>query len=293
MAFQGIAVHHGGRSMAMQPDEELAAMNEYAIRGMQSIPLSRGHRYVTKQFSGNRGMRVIFRKLGQNEDEHWLNHFAALITAYLLPPYNKPPYSNNCHTELVMDIAPGCTVRIGTMFKFAEKNEAGETVWKPGKAFVSEISEGELAKYETLLMPSTREMETRMLCFALRNLGAPFHETAYKMRALFPITPGVSAYDPVANDVRNKEYAIPKMWCTNHTVLCLQAAAYEKLRCLRAGQMMVPSDSVWNTGWESTIMDQNATGHTPNKLYYLLKSLSDVRVAGSRPDQRFRNVGTL
>jgi len=122
-------------------DDEQLAFSEYARREMCKVPLSKPVRYETKQFSGNRGLRVIFRKLGQSEKEHWLNHFAVAITSPILPPYNKPPWCNNCHTEVVMDIACGCTVRIGTMFKFAETNANGETVWLPGKLFISEISQ--------------------------------------------------------------------------------------------------------------------------------------------------------
>lgn len=125
----------------MNRDAEQRAFDEYAVREMRKIPLSRPVKYETRKFDGNRGLRVIFRKLGQNEKEHWLNHFAVAITTSFLPPYNKPPWSNNCHTEVVMDIAKGITVRLGTMYKFAETNEKGETVWKPGKLFVSEISQ--------------------------------------------------------------------------------------------------------------------------------------------------------
>ena len=204
-------------------DAEQQAFAQYAVRGMGRIPLSQPRRYETRQFAGNRGLRLIFRKLGQNENEHWLNHFAVAITSPLMPPYNRPPYSNNCHTEVVMDIARGCTVRLGTMYKFAEKDENGETIWKPGKLFVSEISQGELAKYETILLPSTRDMETRMLCFALRNLETPFNETAYKMRALMPRTPGMGYYDPDMQDVRREHVPIPGgLFCTQLTVLLIQ-----------------------------------------------------------------------
>ena len=66
-------------------DDDLLSMNEYAVRGMQAVSLSRHFRYETTQFAGNRGLRVIFRKLGQDEKEHWLNHFAAALTASLVP----------------------------------------------------------------------------------------------------------------------------------------------------------------------------------------------------------------
>ena len=274
-------------------DDELLAMNEYAIRGMQNVGLSRYVRYDTTQFRNNRGLRVIFRKLGQDEKEHWLNHFAAALTSSLVPPYNKPPWCNNCHSEIIMDIADGVTVRIGTMYKFAEKNEAGETVWKPGKAFISQISEGELAKYETFSLPASRAMETRLLCFALRNMGAPFNEFSYKLRAVMPVTPGVAAYDPVANDVRTEKGEEVPYFCTQYCMLLLQAAAYEKLRMLKEAQCRVMTTSIHHTGWSATVLSVNATSQTPNSMYRLLKEADDVRSAASRPDQRLSSVGTM
>ena len=274
-------------------DEEQQAFAEYARRAMSKIPLSRPVRYETRQFAGNRGMRLIFRKLGQEEKEHWLNHFAVAITSPIMPPYNRPPWSNNCHTEVVMDIAPGCTVRLGTMYKFAEKDEKGETIWKPGKLFVSEISQGELQKYETILLPSTRDMETRMLCFALRNLETPFNETAYKMRAIMPRTPGMGYYDPETQDVRKPVVPIQDgLFCTQLTVILLQAAAHEHVRQRKEAQRYVQEKNMVR-GWPEVILDTHATSCVPNNLYYMIRTTPGVKFTTSRPDISFLSIAQL
>ena len=276
---------------AMQ--DETAAFADYARRMVTRIPSSRPIKYETNQFKGNRGLRVVFRKLGQSEKEHWLNHFAVAITSPLFPPYNKPPYSNNCHTEMVMDLCPGCTVRIGTMYKYCEVDENGKEVWLPGKLFVSEISRGELAKYETFQLPATREMETRLLCFALRNLGCPFNENTYKLRAIMPCPPGVGYYDPVAADVRQEEVAPHEpVFCTQLTVLLMQAAAYENLRQQHAAQAHVAESDI-QRGWPHLISETHATSHTPNSLYIALVGAPGVHTACMRPDMSLNRDGKL
>ena len=129
-------------------DEEQVAMNNYAIKAFSALPMAGGRRvrYNPCDFEGRRGVRVIFRKLVDGENEHWLNELACWLTSPIMPPYNKAPFNNNCHSEIVMDIAPGCTVRIGTMYKqgVEKLDEDGQPVigdngkpvidWKPGQA---------------------------------------------------------------------------------------------------------------------------------------------------------------
>ena len=112
------------------------------------------------------------------------------------------------------------------MLQFGHINEkTGEKEWTPGSAFVAHIEEGELQKYETFQLPSTREMELRAFCFAMRNMDAPFHVTAYHVKAIAPWTPGVGQYDPKQNDVRLTGPVGVPYYCTQYTVLLLQAAA--------------------------------------------------------------------
>ena len=270
-------------------DNDLAAMEDYVRRTLHRVPTSRTRQYITKQFKGNRGLRVVFRKLGQSEKEHWLNHFAVAITSPILPPYNRPPFSNNCHTEVVMDICPGCTVRIGTMYKYCEVAEDGTEVWKPGKLFVSEISHGELAKYETLLLPASRQMETRMLCYALRNLDLPFNETAYKLRAIMPCPPGVGYYEPPSEEAEAPPHQ--PVFCTQLSVLLLQAAAYQHM--LEQQSTYLKSRTAPAPDWKSLVGSTHATSHTPNSLYRVLVGTPGVTRACLRPDMSLTRDGKL
>ena len=100
----------------LKPNHDIEAMNEYAER--ESVRLL-GVRWHRKNWEGNRGLRVLFRKLGQDDKEHWLNNAAAVITS---SPWESPPFSNNVHTEGVLDVAPGRTFRIGTMYQVGARD---------------------------------------------------------------------------------------------------------------------------------------------------------------------------
>ena len=286
-------------------DDEQHAMNEYAVREMAKVRMHTGKRvrYETRQFPQNEGIRVIFRKLVPGKNEHWLNEAACFITSPIMPPYNKPPYNDNCHSEIIMDIAPGCTVRIGTMYKQGEEQIDAEgnrvTVWKPGSLFIREVTKEDEAEFKELkhyappfVLRTSREAETRLLCFALRNLGAPFDERAYKMRALLPVTPGVGYYDPAINDVRSDSPPNQAYYCTQLCVLLIQAAAYEHQRVRQSSQSIVKEASMeWE--WPQAMCQHRATTYTPNNLYIMLSTLPDVKRSAVRPDQLLSRIGRM
>jgi hypothetical protein len=291
-------------------DDELRAMQEFAVResikmGFVNSETGRPVRFDTS--CSHRGLRVVFRKLGQSEKEHPLNHISCYLTRSI---GDRPPYGNNCHVECVMDVAEGCTVRIGTMYKFAEKNAEGETEWKPGALFVSQISEGELAKYETFQFPNvTRAMETRLFCFAVLNLGARFDEFGYQTRAVWPrAIGGIAAYDPKArglaparalaqrgaaffdpktaqaHDVRlHSDHEKPVFYCPQLVVICLQAAACESERT---------RGPAGPESWITEVLRWDAAAHTPNSLYKAVRDLPDV-VTVVRPDLTLSRVGRI
>lgn len=298
----------------MQWDAEQIAMNNYAIKTFFSVPMSGGRRvrYNPCHFEGRKGVRIIFRKLATGENEHWLNEFACWVTSPIMPPFNKPPYNNNCHSEIVMDIAEGCTVRIGTMYKQGEEtvDAEGNTVrddkgkpvisWKPGKLFIHEVTKEENVKYQQFkhyappfILPTSREAETRMLCFALRNLGAPFDVMAYKMRAVLPITPGVHFYDPVENHVNAEKPPNREYFCAQLTHLCGQAAAFETNRVRNAPTYVGQGSKITRKTWADAMFDYSATTATPNGFFITLSTMPDVKSDSSRPDQHFSKIGRM
>lgn len=262
-------------------DEELDEMLSFL--GAE-CPRKIGRRFDHTNFKDWQPLRVVFRKLGQEENEHWVNTAAVVITSN---PWDFPPFSNNCHAEVVVDVCKGCTVRIGTMFQYSEMDpETQEKVWKPGSVFVSQIDEGELKRYETWCLPCTRAMEARLLCFALKNLKAPFHVSAYRLKAVAPWTHGVGRYDPEKNHVRNTEPVGDHYFCTQFVVLCLQAAAHEWHRTQREG-LDAPE------GWVCYVPRMWATQHTPNSLYKELRArFSDAYLAW-RPDLTLARHGNI
>lgn len=276
-------------------DRELLDMQEFAVRGSMKLGLTNSLTGAPVRFdtvNSHRGLRVVFRKLGQNEKEHWVNFAACALTSSM---GDEPPFGNNCHCEVVMDVAAECTVRIGTMYKYPVRNEeTGETEWKPGSLFVSQISSGELSRYETLqLTNTTRAMETRLLCFALLNLNAPFDVFGYRTRAVWPRAVGaVAHYDPVANDVKLQHVEGAVFLCPQLVVLLMQAAAYESTRGARARHSsFVPvgeRDATWVDGVEA--MDAGA--YTPNSLYRALVGMEGV-VHVTRPDMTLSRNGRI
>lgn len=248
-------------------DAEVQKMAEYVSR---KLPEVTGYRWNPGFFEGDAGMRVIFRKLDGGEKEHWLNTAAVMITSN---PWDYPPYSNNCHAELAIDVDRGRTVRIGTMYQYSTQNEeTGEKEWHPGSVFVAPIDEGEMKKYESWkLVGATRVSQLRAVCFALRNYGAPFHVSAYRLRAVAPRTHGVGYYDPVQNDVSKTDPVGEWYFCTQFVVLCVQAAAYELLRGGHA-------ENTEQKSWMS-IKGSHATEFTPNSLYKYIRSCYDVKLA--------------
>jgi len=155
------------------------------------------------------------------------------------------------------------------------------------------LYQGELAKYEAIQLPATRDMETRMLCFAIRNLETPFNEFAYKMRALMPRTPGLGYYDPDTQDVRKPFVPIKDgLFCTQLTVVLLQAAAHEHIRQKKMAQRYV-EDKQSQRNWVDVISETHATSCVPNNLYYLIRTAPGVMYTTGRPDVSFADVGRM
>lgn len=147
--------------------------------------------------------------------------------------------------------------------------------------FIKQISEGDLEKYEAFALPATRDMELRMLCFALMNLGAPFNEYGYNTRAFWYKGLGsVGSYDPEANHVRHgKPLEKVSFFCPQLCVLLLQAAAHESVRALGRPH--------YGDGWVPRVQAMDAATPTPNSLYRACTEWGDARQAG-RVDARLR-----
>lgn len=101
-----MASRSGSQGRYEPVDAEIKAMLAYA----RTRPY--GFYWQEEGFSDDRGIQVQFRQLGQDENEHWLNHAAVALTRW---PGDQPPFGNNCHCEIVMEPQKGRLVRCATM----------------------------------------------------------------------------------------------------------------------------------------------------------------------------------
>ena len=141
------------------------------------------------------------------------------------------------------------------------------------------------------VLPTSREAETRMLCFALRNLGAPFNEFAYKLKSILPLTPGVQFYSEAENHVHAAELPKQTYFCSQLCILLMQAAAHEHLRMQKCSQSIVHDET--KDSWAHIVVSYHATRYTPNSTFIMLSAMPDVKWDYSRPDQNFSSIGKL
>lgn len=259
------AVSYGGGSSVDIPDAEIESM----LRYVRTRP--RGFRWQEEDFKGNWGITVLFRQLGQ-EKEHWLNHVAVALTSW---PWEKAPFGNNCHCEIIMEPEKGRLVRLATMKKYRLKDDrSGKDEWLPGKVFVSDFNEVAFKDYMGFHLPSTRAMQLRLWCFFMKNLEAEFNNPGYYIKALSPWSVGAAHYRPEDHDVSDPEPPKQKFtyFCSQLIVIALQAAAYELVR-VNPGLADQPDARKY---WATAVLKVRATDTDPNWLFKFLHGMRDA-----------------
>ena len=226
--------------------------------------------------SGNGiGLSVMFRKLGEPGDTvHAKNHYATALTSW---PWEKPPFSNNAHCEVLLELRQGCVVRLGTVYQ----REMTDPVTKkksyiPGKLFIIPIND--YSHYDAIRFECNRAAQLHVLRTAIMNHGAPFNVRGYYMKALFPWAVGVGSYDPEAHSHDNFQPGCPPLGethCTQLVVILLQAAAHSMLA---QGSFTFPREH-----WASKIMCDHAPSCTPN---YMFKRFYNTKACRYQPSLR-------
>lgn len=194
------------------------------------------------------GLHVAFRKLPAGD--RGVNWIACRRTARL---GDAPPFGNNCHCEVIVYLSSGVSARIGIVCRYLDDGK-----WRDGTLFVR--PRGRMHGYEFVPLPCSRNMELRLLCFALRERGAAFSRLGYYTRALAWRGFGIArSYAPNAKGAR---YTCPQL-----ATLLLQAAAREWAGTARDADLCQQS-------WMVFVPLLDASAQTPNSLYRLLAPLT-------------------
>jgi hypothetical protein len=206
---------------------------------------------------GEIGLSVMFRKLGEPGDiVHINNHIAVWLTSY---PWERAPFGNNCHCEVILEIAPRFVVRLGTMYlrEMDDPETPGKKLYTPGSSFVHRIDNYE--HYDRILFHSDRAAHLRALRVAIQNLGMPFNVPGYKLLAFSPHTVGTPAYCPVAHaSLRQTSPPIGSAHCTQLVILLLQAARHS----LEQSGIVYDADH-----WTHCAHSMYAQNAHPNKVF--------------------------
>ena len=192
-------------------------------------------------------LRVAFKKLARNDT--LANRIACWCTA---DPGDAPPFGNNSHCEVLLDVAAGCTLRIGTMRQYWRDGR-----WHRGSLFVLRTEEDNMRGYELLHLPASPEAARKLLRFATRNVGAPFSLLGYYTRALMPR--GLGLARAWREGLEGESFT-----CTQLVVLLLQAAS--------------SVDTDFHPGsWIQCVRAADASAATPNDMYKSLIQSADAR----------------
>lgn len=217
------------------------------------------------------GLSVMFRKLGQPGDTvHKNNHIAVWLTSW---PWEKAPFGNNCHCEVIMDLCRGCVLRLGTMYmRETEDQQTKKKVLIPGSSFIIPIND--YRNYDAQRFDADRSAQLHALRVAIQNLGMPFNVTGYRMRAFMPYAIGTPAYCPETHSQALSVQGgcpppIGTAHCTQLSVILLQAAGHSM-----AARGCVPYTS---NHWVHTIRSMHAPSAVPNSVFRQVHGLSGVR----------------
>lgn len=237
-----------------------------------------GYPEFDERFTGGEiGLSVMFRKLGEPGDTvHAKNHYATALTSW---PWEKPPYSNNAHCEVLVEVQRGCVLRLGTVYQREMTDPATKKkYYVPGKVFIIPIAD--YSHYDGIRFEANRQAQLHVLRVAIMNHGAPFNVRGYYMKALSPWAVGVGAYDPEAHMHDNFEPGTPPVGethCTQLVVILLQAAAYS---------MYQQGFAFPKEHWVSKINADHAPSCTPN---YVFKRFNACKSCRYQPSIRSRH----
>lgn len=238
--------------------------------------------FQMKPFDSMEEVRLGFRIAGEGKDEHWLNRYAACITATNfgessdanLRKNTECPYGRMCHTELMMQVQPDVWTRhsiyLGTIDPETNQME-------PGKVHIKLVDDDEIRskfdhsqdkRYEILPLIVNREDQLNAMKFLVAQTGSPFNKNAYYYNLIPGFDFGTQRYDYSLNQEQSSWY------CTELVVCALQA-------------MVANPMTRKNQYWGKKIWDMSANHSSPNSLYRTLKGTREVRNAffryGDRP----------
>lgn len=224
-------------------------------------------------FSGMEEVRLGFRVAGDGPDEHWLNRYAACLTAThmghgsdaTLRKETGSPYGKLCHTELMFQVQPNVWTRhsiyLGTY------DEATGNI-EPGKAHIKLVDDDTIFNkfsvngetYEVVSFNVNREDQLNAMNFLVAQAGAPFNKRAYYWNMVPGFNFGTSKYDYHLNHTQSQWY------CTELVTCALQA-------------MTANPRTRQNLWWGDKIWAINANHSSPNLLYRTMKQTKEVKNA--------------
>lgn len=240
---------------------------------MLSVPIDDSETEIFSEDASLTEVRIAFRVAEDSPEEHWLNRYAACLTATHIGYQSDDaqrnltgyPYGKMCHTELIMQIQPGMWTRhsiyLGTYDPDTETIEPGHVHIKlvDDDEIFSKFSYGDAKKYEILKIRVNRKDQLEAMKFLVAQHGAGFNKNGYHYNIFPGFNFGTATYD---ENLKQEK----RLWfCTELVTCALQAMILNSQSRLTPRRKTEDSDA-------REILKVKANKSSPNMLYRILKN---------------------
>jgi hypothetical protein len=208
-------------------------------------------------FKDATSVMVAFRTIGSMKKEHWMNRYAAKLTA---KHGEKSPHGKMCHAELIFAVSNGKYVKASVIKKtYGGVDAKGKVIYKPGCVHLKLTDPREWAsKYVFVQLSANREHMKKMLHFLVLNDGQPFNNPGTWANLVLPGGIGVRRFSE-------------KLMTTPRSFFCTEFIC-TALQCLATTDTKTHS----RNHWKRVIQTLNPATTNPNLLFRILKSAHGV-----------------